>query len=394
MPTRVSLAELIDSDVPLRPDEAVAIVREVCRQLADGSLRGIPNATVIRLTPDGRVAIEGPVNRDQDPVSAAAALLSDLLPGFHSPTGFKVPGGLRLVLARATRTLDLPPFADVAEFCASLERFATANLAETVRHLFTSWASRHAVSAGPVRGELTISDVGRARRAPGLSLEEIGQAIGIPATRLRELEWGYLRHWTADEQGRDDLRRYARAAAVDEEVVLAVVWPLVESSAHEFVVEPAPMPAVATDVSHDHDWALVPAAVGEVRPLPWRPRRTDSFLASHRWLLALAAAIVLVIAVLAINWERAAQPLPVAEGRREPIAETGPVAEGRREPIAETGPVATAGSEPAAITARPAALVTKPAAARPRAAKAKPHPAPEPQRKSFFKRELFRIVIK
>jgi hypothetical protein len=385
MPTRVSLAELIDSDVPLRPDEAVAIVREVCRQHAEGTLRGIPNATVIRLTPDGRIVIEGPVNRDLDPISAAAALLTDLLPGFHSPTGFKVPGGLRLVLARATRTLDLPPFADVAEFCASLERFATADLAVTVRHLFTSWSSRRAVAAAPGH-ELTISDVRRARRATGVSLEEIAQAIAIPATRLRELEWGYLRNWPSDERGRDDLRRYARAAAVDEEVVLAVAWPLVESSACEPVVESGPMAPVVAPARDDHEWALVPAAAGAARPLQWRARSTESFLASHRWLLALAAAVVLVIAVLAISWERAAQPLPVVEGRREPIA--------------ETGPVATAGSEPPAITAR-TAVAGKAPAAHPRATKAKPRSAAQPQqqpqaqpRRSFFKRELFRIVIK
>src|SRR5215471_2956971 len=123
MTGRVSLAELIDNDVPLRPDEAVAILREVCRQYSAGDLHGIPNPTVIRLTPDGGVAVEGPVSRDQDAVVAAAALLCDLLPGFDTPAGFKVPGGLRLVLARAMRTLDLPPFADVNEFCSALVRF-------------------------------------------------------------------------------------------------------------------------------------------------------------------------------------------------------------------------------------------------------------------------------
>ena len=63
MPGRVSLAELIDSDIPVRPDEAVAILREVCRQYAAGALRGIPNPTVIRLTPEGTVLVEGPVSR-------------------------------------------------------------------------------------------------------------------------------------------------------------------------------------------------------------------------------------------------------------------------------------------------------------------------------------------
>src|SRR5262245_41526126 len=111
MHTRVSLAELIDSDVPLRPDEAAAIVRELCRQYAAGSLRGIPTPAGIRLTHDGDVVVEGPVSRDHSAVPAAAALLSDLLPGYHGSNGFKVPGGLRLVLARATGALDLPPFA-------------------------------------------------------------------------------------------------------------------------------------------------------------------------------------------------------------------------------------------------------------------------------------------
>src|SRR3954447_23135570 len=197
MQSRMSLAELIDADVPIRPDEAVAILREVCRQYAAGDLRGIPNPTVIRLTREGRVLVEGPLNRDQAPVPAAAALLSELLPGFDTPTGFKVPGGLRLVLARATRTLDLPPFADIAEFCAALERFTSPDLHDTVRALFHAWTARQAAASGEPR-EITISDVRRARRATGLSLEDVARAASIPADKLRELEWGYMRNWTAD----------------------------------------------------------------------------------------------------------------------------------------------------------------------------------------------------
>jgi hypothetical protein len=182
MPSRVSLAELIDSDVPLRPEGAVAILREVCRQYVAGDLHGIPNATVIRLTPDGAVVVEGPVNRDHDPVTAAATLLTDLLPGFETPTGFKVPGGLRLVIARATRAIDLPPFSGIAEFSETLSRFSAPDLGETVRGLFRAWGARHAVSPESSRGsEVTISDIRRARRATGLSLEVVARACGVPA---------------------------------------------------------------------------------------------------------------------------------------------------------------------------------------------------------------------
>jgi hypothetical protein len=382
MPTRVSLAELIDTDVLLRPDEAVAIVREVCRQHAAGILRGIPNATVIRLTPDGRIAVEGPVSRDQDPVRAGATLLAELLPGFASPTGFKVPGGLRLVLARATRTLDLPPFAGVEEFCASLERFAAADVAETVRRLFRTWASRDAVPpALAERVDLTISDVRRARRATGLSLKEIAEASGIPASRLRELEWGYLRHWSADDRGRDELRRYARAAGVDEDVVLSVAWPLIETAPHEPTVEvvPLPMPAAASPGT----WALVAPEPRDARtPLPWPAKKTEPFLAPHRWLVALAAAVILVVAVLALTWQRAAQPVVQAESRREPVADI-PLA-----PAAASDIVATDTRETA-----PTSGVVRAAVVRPRPAKTRPRQAQAP-RKSFFKRELFRIVIK
>ena len=55
MTTRVSLAELAAADIPLRPDEAVAIIAEICRQYASGRLPGIPSAGVIRLTSDGAV---------------------------------------------------------------------------------------------------------------------------------------------------------------------------------------------------------------------------------------------------------------------------------------------------------------------------------------------------
>ena len=289
MSSRVSLAELIDSDVPLRPDGAVAVLREVCRQYVAGDLHGIPNATVIRLTPDGGVVVEGPVNRDHDPVTAAATLLTDLLPGFETPTGFKVPGGLRLVIARAMRAIDLPPFSGIAEFSEALSRFSAPDLGDTVGGLFRAWAARHAVSPGlPPGREVTISDIRRARRATGLSLEDVARACGVPAWRLRELEWGYMRNWTADDRGRQDLCAYARAAGLDKTLVVDVAWPLMESTeavpaaAVESVSVPESVPA--------ESWTLVPTLPLDIAaPLPWRSSAADLYEARDPRALPLGA---------------------------------------------------------------------------------------------------------
>lgn len=402
MQRRVSLAELIDADVPLRPDEAAAIMRDVCRQYAAGELRGIPNATVIRLTPDGQIVVEGPVSRDQSPVPAAAALLAELLPGYDSPSGFKVPGGLRLVLARATRSIDLPPFADVTEFCAALERFAAPDLGAAVRGLFQAWESRQDVLAGPHHAsELTISDIRRARRATGLSLEDVAQAAAVPASQLRELEWGYVRNWRADDDGRDQLRRYARAAGLDEDLVVSIAWPLMAESAAEpaVVVEPGAEPARRLPDT----WALVAAGPQHIVPLQPRPAPAGrSLVAEHRWLLAIASAILLIVgAVVAAGLDRQVPRVPV-EQPRSALFQTEPVA---ARPIAavdavtplldEAPPLANAASRSVAVDARRASLVRPAVTPRSRAPRGKTRqPQPAPQRRSFLKRELLRIVIR
>ena len=376
MPSRVSLAELIDSDVPVRPDEAAVILREVCRQYSAGDLHGIPNPTVIRLTPDGAVVVEGPVSRDQDAIRAAALLLGELLPGFDTPTGFKVPGGLRLVLARAMRAIDLPPFTDVAEFSAALGRFAAPDLGETVRGLFRSWSARRAVEdpAGTPH-ELTVSDIRRARRATGLSLDDIARTSGVAAWRLRELEWGYLRNWRADDTGRDELRRYARAAGLHETTVLSVAWPLVESAAVDGTAEPRTV--VTTEASP------APSAAA-TEPLPALPVRiAPPIVVSrrsglHRWAIAAAAAVLLAVTAALVGWNpapattvAALAPLPAPAKAEEP-------------PSPEPAPSSH-------DVTRRASYVRQP----PRApAKRKARPAPPPQKKSFLKRELFRIVFR
>lgn len=240
MSRRVSLTELIAAGVRLTPAEAAAIVSDVCRQQADGRLRGIPSAHVIRISEDGRVTAEGPVNADGPVIECAAQLLDGLVRDRDAPPEFRMPGGLRLALARGLRQMDLPPFGSLDEFAASVERFAAPDLPTVARELFKAWegVSHPAAVPAPVETddkveaarELTISDVRRARRATGLTLDDISDRSRIPAALLRELEWGYLRNWPDGRYARAQVIRYARAAGLDDEMVLRVVEPMLDEA--------------------------------------------------------------------------------------------------------------------------------------------------------------------
>ena len=139
MTNRVSLAELSSAELRLRPAEAVSIVAEVCRQNLARVLPGIPSPGVIRLLRDGGIAIEGPVRASHDDVARAATLLNTLLPGFDAAPEFRASGALRLLIARALGSLDLPPFQSLEDFTAALSRFTTLDARETAAALFRAW---------------------------------------------------------------------------------------------------------------------------------------------------------------------------------------------------------------------------------------------------------------
>jgi len=359
---RVSLAELASTGILLHPGDAAAIVRCMCRRYARGELRGIPSTLVIRLTQDGQIAAEGPVEpdeSDQATIVRAAQLLHDLLPVVDAPAPHRVPGGLRLIVSRALGTMDLPAFASLDEFCDALERFAAPDLAAAVRCLFRSWQA--------IRGPrvLTISDIRRARRATGLSLADISAASGIDVTLLRELEWGYLRNWRADEEGRKALGRYARAAGLDEPLVQSVAWPLIKEAALQ-------APELTADASSQ---ALVLAPPQTL--VPYDASRGSPGWASPR-LLGAAGAILLLIALTYGFWRPLRAP---AAARAEGAAAA---------PARNAAPASAAMSAVANRRAARPAKTERPAMRRPAAA-----PRHPPVRKaSFFKRELFRIVIR
>lgn len=154
MTNRISLAELASAEIRLRPADAVAIVSEICRQQLARVLPGIPSPGVVRLLRDGAIEIDGPVGapQDQGDVARAAKLLNALLPGFDAPPEFRASGALRLFIARALGTLDLPPFESLEDFTVALARFSTLDARVTVVSLFRAWedaqiASREAEAA-------------------------------------------------------------------------------------------------------------------------------------------------------------------------------------------------------------------------------------------------------
>ncbi len=316
-----SFADLSAAGISLRPVEAVTIVRELALRVERGELRGVPSAHVIRLSGSGMVSVGGPMAADSRSVARAAHLLDTLLPPIDAPA--RVPGALRLVLARALGTLDLPPYPSLDSFAQALSRFASDDLEGTVRALVARQPSPAdpprarrlsdatpaevydlAVREGtgtargaqthPERSSLTISDIRRARRATGLTLAEISERSHISIRLLRELEWGYLRNWPGSDAGRHQLVRYAHAAGLDDQLVVQTVWPLLLTWERE--------PEVLVETIPHEPIVEIPQRMDLVR---FAPAAGDSRPSTRHWLLAaLAIPAVLTIAVAPAVWER------------------------------------------------------------------------------------------
>ncbi len=364
MTSRVSLTELTAAGIRLRPAEAVTLVSEICRQYSAQRLRGIPSAGVIRITRDGDVVAEGPVTTNQDAVGGAAHLLNLLVGGFDAPPEYRASGALQLVIARALGTLDLPPYESLDEFCGALGRFATLDVRDAARDLFKDWL-RTCMPREAIAAPLTISDVRRARRATGLTLQDIAAIAGVPAARLRDLEWGDVRQWRADAEGRAQVTRYARAAGLDDQIVLSIAWPMIEEAFARADAERVAGTALVSSGPQQ----LVPVASSAPCATPWLPGR--------QWATA-AAAVILALLAIALTWTRVPealaarpQPAPGVTSGRAP-----------RAPLAATALVAA--SEPARTQRAPRAAV-------PRKVSGK---RPAPRRTSLFQKELFRFEIR
>ena len=173
--TDASPVSLSDLSIPLGAVEAATIVRELSLRVVHGTIPGVPSLQVVRLCPSGQIAVEGPVAADDHDVARGAHLLETLLPRFQSTA--RVPGALRLVVARGLGTLDLPPFGSLQEFADALSRFAAEDPEDCIRTLIANQPERSGppesraqiVNVRSVAGSeydrtITISDIRRARR--------------------------------------------------------------------------------------------------------------------------------------------------------------------------------------------------------------------------------------
>ncbi|MEP6592547.1 MAG: helix-turn-helix domain-containing protein [Acidobacteriota bacterium] len=352
--SQLSLADLGSSGIAVHHAEAAAIVRELMRRACDGELPGVPSAQVIRLHVSGEISVEGPIATDDRAIVRAATLLQSLLPGFDAPTELRVPGALRLVIARALGTVDLPPYGSLQDFAGALERFASTELPRVVRDLVVRHAEAAPQAPEPVQREadavvpderdgsaraeseseavepaplqrleprdteLTISDIRRARRATGLTLGQISERSRISARLLVELEWGYMRNWPASPVGRTQLVRYARAAGLDDRIVVRTVWPMLEEAARA-------RPVVAPDVP---EVALVPFVDALPRPLPAVSSTSIPDVPARpagrrRYLAALAIPALLAVGIVPALWERSMRAhQPDATHQPEPAPAT------------------------------------------------------------------------
>ena len=234
----------------------------------------MPSAHVIRLSPAGPITVEGPVVASSRPVPRAAQLLVSLLPSAKR-SGEVSP--LSHVIARALGEQS-PGFATLQEFVLALTPFAAHDAKAAIIELTARWAEavRATEAAADDRADreeldpnaVVVSDMRRARRETGLSLLEISKKSRIPVSLLRQLEWGYMRNWPTGQYGRTELSRYARAAGLNKDMVIAAAWPLIEVEAEQRRIRDAETESSRPSVQPDAEPApaiepKAPATVSE-----------------------------------------------------------------------------------------------------------------------------------
>jgi hypothetical protein len=206
MPHRslVTVAELLSSGEPPRPEEAVAIVIELCtlviaRRAADAVDSAISPSTV-SLEASGAVWVAGGVpGEDEQTVSLVGHLLVEMLGHRGGEPDRAVPPRLRATAIRAA-TSGREAYASLSHLVAALKRHAPDQKHAAIRTVFDRW---RAAAGRPWEGRPSGRSVAarllreaeeEARRSP---FTESGRGAGAPCEASDEATAGPSRAWFA-----------------------------------------------------------------------------------------------------------------------------------------------------------------------------------------------------
>jgi hypothetical protein len=124
----ISLDEVVRRAVPVRWDEAVAVIEELCSLLtADGGELSVPGLEDVTIAADGAVALRRRGRGGQGPVEAGRALHALL-------STADVPMALRLFVTQATAP---ETYGSLREFASALAYFGKPGRPELIRALYS-----------------------------------------------------------------------------------------------------------------------------------------------------------------------------------------------------------------------------------------------------------------
>jgi len=187
MAESVSVQQLLGNGVSILPHEAVAIVQQLLQAAWDATAERAIRAENVLLGSNGEVRCEScaaPSTAD------IGWLLENMLP---AGVGVRVPGALRLTIARACGAIAAPPFSSLAALSGALERFEQSDRRDVVRQLTTrsgmlqfspAQSSQPAQSPQPAQNPKPAQKPGEDRRRRGISRSQLRRDLRDADARL------------------------------------------------------------------------------------------------------------------------------------------------------------------------------------------------------------------
>jgi hypothetical protein len=255
LPQRVRLSEIV-AKLDIHPTQTAAIVAQVAARIDRWLVARRPSRLIVPTVDD--LAIErggrlwwrrGQCVAPEQGARALGGLLAALLA--RAPQG-SAPPGLLYVVSRSTDLRHLAPLTRMDEFATAVLRHAPDAPFQAVDALMATFV---ASTAGMARLDehASIADVRRWRRAGGVSLQTIAADTGIPASLLRELEWGVYANWAVPHAD-GSISAYAERAGLDAAAVIRIV------GREQSEVSGLPVPLAGTPPALDQRYRVLPYA--------------------------------------------------------------------------------------------------------------------------------------